>query len=78
MVFDLREDTNVGWLHDNNIHIWDEWADENGDLGPVYGHQWRSWPDDGGTIDQIANVVEQIRTNPSSHRLGVERWLPRG
>ena len=71
----LRGDTNVGWLHDNNIHIWDEWADENGDLGPVYGHQWRSWPDDdGGTIDQIANVVEQIRTNPWSRRLSVSAW----
>ena len=74
MVFDLRGDANVGWLHDNNIHIWDEWADENGDLGPVYGHQWRSWPDDGGTIDQIANVVEQIRTNPWSRRHIVSAW----
>ena len=71
----LRGDTNVGWLHDNNIHIWDEWADENGDLGPVYGHQWRSWPDDGGgTIDQIAKVVEQIRTNPWSRRHIVSAW----
>ena len=70
----LRGDTNVGWLHDNNIHIWDEWADENGDLGPVYGHQWRSWPDDDGTIDQIANVVEQIRTNPWSRRHIVSAW----
>ncbi|MSS45934.1 thymidylate synthase [Cutibacterium sp. WCA-380-WT-3A] len=71
----LRGDTNVGWLHDNNIHIWDEWADENGDLGPVYGHQWRSWPDgDGGTVDQIANVIEQIRTNPWSRRHIVSAW----
>ncbi|MCI1747555.1 MAG: thymidylate synthase [Acidipropionibacterium sp.] len=73
----LRGDTNVAWLHENNIHIWDEWADENGDLGPVYGRQWRSWPDaDGGTIDQIARVIEQIRTNPWSRRHIVSAWNP--
>ncbi len=73
----LRGDTNIGWLHDNNIHIWDEWADEKGDLGPIYGHQWRSWPDpDGGTIDQIARVIEQIRTNPWSRRHIVSAWNP--
>lgn len=73
----LRGDTNVGWLHSNNIHIWDEWADENGDLGPVYGAQWRSWPaPDGTVIDQIARVVEQIRTNPWSRRHIVSAWNP--
>ncbi len=71
----LRGDTNIAYLHDNKVSIWDEWADENGDLGPVYGHQWRSWPDyDGGTIDQIAQVVEQIRNNPNSRRLMVSAW----
>lgn len=71
----LRGDTNIGWLHDNGIHIWDEWADEHGDLGPVYGHQWRAWPDGrGGTVDQIARVVEQIRTNPWSRRHVVSAW----
>ncbi|WP_130865922.1 thymidylate synthase [Acidipropionibacterium timonense] len=71
----LRGDTNIGWLHDHDIHIWDEWADENGDLGPVYGHQWRSWPaPDGGTIDQIARVIDQIRTNPWSRRHIVSAW----
>ncbi|WP_142004739.1 thymidylate synthase [Barrientosiimonas humi] len=71
----LRGDTNVQWLHDRRISIWDEWADENGDLGPVYGHQWRSWPTpDGGTVDQIARVVESIRTNPDSRRHIVSAW----
>ncbi len=71
----LRGDTNVGWLHENGISIWDEWADENGDLGPVYGHQWRSWPTpDGRHIDQIARVVESIRTNPDSRRHLVSAW----
>ncbi|MDO5628584.1 MAG: thymidylate synthase [Mobilicoccus sp.] len=71
----LRGDTNVRWLHENNISIWDEWADENGDLGPVYGHQWRSWPTpDGRSIDQIAGVVESIRTNPESRRHIVSAW----
>ena len=71
----LHGDTNIGWLHENNIHIWDEWADEDGDLGPVYGHQWRSWPDtDGEAIDQIARVIEQIRTNPWSRRHIVSAW----
>jgi len=70
-------DTNIKYLTDNGVHIWDEWADENGDLGPVYGHQWRSWPDGrGGTIDQLANVVEQIRHNPDSRRLIVSAWNP--
>jgi len=70
-------DTNIKYLTDNGVHIWDEWADENGDLGPVYGHQWRSWPDGrGGTIDQLAGVVEQIRKNPDSRRLIVSAWNP--
>ncbi|WP_109473250.1 thymidylate synthase [Ornithinimicrobium cavernae] len=71
----LRGDTNVGWLHERKITIWDEWADENGDLGPVYGHQWRSWPTpDGGSVDQIARVIESIRTNPDSRRHIVSAW----
>jgi thymidylate synthase len=73
----LRGDTNIKYLNDNKVTIWDEWADETGDLGPVYGHQWRSWPArDGSTIDQIANVVEQIRTKPDSRRLIVTAWNP--
>ncbi|WP_316671046.1 thymidylate synthase [uncultured Propionibacterium sp.] len=71
----LRGDTNIAWLHGNNVHIWDEWADENGDLGPIYGHQWRSWPDyDGGTIDQLAQVIDRIRDDPYSRRLVVSSW----
>ena len=73
----LRGDTNIGYLHEHDVTIWDEWADENGDLGPVYGAQWRSWPTpDGGVIDQITEVVEQIRTNPDSRRLIVSAWNP--
>lgn len=71
----LRGDTNIAWLKENKVSIWDEWADQNGDLGPVYGHQWRSWPTpDGGTIDQIAEVQNSIRTNPHSRRLIVSAW----
>ncbi|MDO3398046.1 thymidylate synthase [Nocardioides sp. SOB44] len=71
----LRGDTNVAWLQERGISIWDEWADEKGDLGPVYGHQWRSWPTpDGGHVDQLAKVVEQIRTNPDSRRHIVSAW----
>lgn len=71
----LRGDTNVRWLQEHGVTIWDEWADENGELGPVYGHQWRSWPArDGGTIDQIARVVESLRTNPESRRHIVSAW----
>jgi len=71
----LRGDTNIQYLHDNKVTIWDEWADENGDLGPVYGHQWRSWPDyNGGTIDQIANVVNLIKHHPDSRRMMVSAW----
>ncbi len=73
----LRGDTNINWLNENEVSIWDEWADENGDLGPVYGHQWRSWPaSDGSTIDQIAGVVERIRKTPDSRRLIVTAWNP--
>lgn len=73
----LRGDTNVGYLHEHDVTIWDEWADDDGDLGPVYGAQWRSWPTpDGGVIDQISDVVEQIRTNPDSRRLIVSAWNP--
>ncbi len=73
----LRGDTNIAYLKANGVSIWDEWADENGDLGPVYGQQWRSWPDyKGGTIDQISNVVEMIRHNPDSRRMIVTAWNP--
>ena len=71
----LRGDTNVRWLQEHGVRIWNEWADENGELGPVYGHQWRSWPDyDGGAIDQIAKVVEDIKNNPNSRRHIVSAW----
>ena len=71
----LRGATNVGWLQERGVSIWDEWADEEGELGPVYGHQWRSWPTpDGRSVDQIAAVVEQIRTNPDSRRHIVSAW----
>lgn len=73
----LKGDTNIGYLQENGVRIWDEWADENGDLGPVYGYQWRSWPSPkGGSVDQIANVLEQIRNNPQSRRLIVSAWNP--
>jgi len=73
----LRGDTNVRYLQQHGVRIWDEWADENGDLGPVYGSQWRSWPDGkGGSIDQIANVVHSIRTKPDSRRHIVSAWNP--
>ncbi|PRY63633.1 thymidylate synthase [Knoellia remsis] len=71
----LRGDTNVRWLQERGITIWDEWADEAGDLGPVYGHQWRSWPTpDGRNVDQITKVIESIRTNPDSRRHIVSAW----
>jgi len=73
----LAGDTNVKYLNDNGVTIWDEWADENGDLGPVYGKQWRSWPgEDGQTIDQIRNLLAQIKKNPESRRLIVTAWNP--
>ena len=73
----LRGDTNVKYLDDHGVTIWDEWADENGDLGPVYGRQWRSWPaPDGRSIDQIADVLAEIRRNPNSRRLIVTAWNP--
>lgn len=71
----IAGDTNIKYLKDHGVSIWDEWADENGDLGPVYGHQWRSWPTpDGGTIDQLSNVIEQIRNTPDSRRIIVSAW----
>lgn len=71
----LQGDTNIAYLKENNVRIWDEWADENGDLGPVYGHQWRSWPSaDGETIDQISNLIANIKKNPDSRRLIVSAW----
>ncbi len=71
----LKGDTNVHYLQEHGVRIWNEWADENGELGPVYGHQWRSWPDyDGGTIDQIQNVVDLIRNHPDSRRMIVSAW----
>jgi thymidylate synthase len=71
----LKGDTNVKYLQENGVRIWNEWADEDGDLGPVYGYQWRSWPTpDGGEIDQITNLIEQIKHNPDSRRLIVSAW----
>ncbi|MCI6234175.1 MAG: thymidylate synthase [Prevotella sp.] len=71
----LKGDTNVKYLQENGVRIWNEWADENGELGPVYGHQWRAWPDySGGVIDQISNVVNQIRHTPDSRRMIVSAW----
>ena len=73
----LKGETNIAYLHAHGVSIWDEWADENGDLGPVYGSQWRSWPaPDGRRIDQIANLVESIKTNPNSRRHIVSAWNP--
>lgn len=71
----LRGETNIQYLHDHKVTIWDEWADANGELGPIYGYQWRSWPTpDGGHIDQITQLIEQIRNNPNSRRLIVSAW----
>ena len=71
----LKGDTNIRYLHDNKVTIWDEWADEEGNLGPVYGYQWRSWPTPGGgSIDQISQVIEQLRNNPDSRRIIVSAW----
>ncbi|MDT3707875.1 MAG: thymidylate synthase [Thiobacillus sp.] len=71
----LQGDTNIRYLKENGVSIWDEWADEHGNLGPVYGHQWRSWPtSDGGTIDQISEVVKTLRSNPDSRRIIVSAW----
>lgn len=76
----LKGDTNIKYLNDNGVHIWDEWADENGDLGPVYGAQWRSWevysPDGYNYIDQIANLINEIKTNPNSRRMLISAWNP--
>jgi thymidylate synthase len=73
----LKGETNIGYLRENGVTIWDEWADEDGNLGPVYGAQWRSWPDyDGGHIDQIARLIEGIKTNPNSRRHIVSAWNP--
>jgi len=71
----LQGDTNLAYLHEHKVSIWDEWADANGDLGPVYGRQWRAWPTpDGGTIDQLQQVIEQIKTTPNSRRMIVSAW----
>ena len=72
----LSGDTNIGYLKENGVRIWDAWADENGDLGPVYGAQWRSWPSQGGTVDQIANVIDSLKNNPDSRRHMVSAWNP--
>ena len=73
----LRGETNVRWLQEHGVTIWDEWADKNGELGPVYGYQWRSWPNQtDGTIDQIANLIRDIKANPDSRRLIVTAWNP--
>jgi len=75
LIWFLNGDTNTAYLKENGVSIWDEWADDNGDLGPVYGHQWRSWPTPAGeNIDQISQVVEQIKNNPDSRRLIVSAW----
>jgi thymidylate synthase len=81
LIWFLKGDTNIAYLRDNGVRIWDEWADENGDLGPVYGRQWRSWPkptseDANATLDQIAWVTREIRSNPDSRRLIVSAWNP--
>lgn len=77
----LQGNTNATWLQENNIHIWDEWADTDGNLGPVYGHQWRAWPTEVGAVDQIAGLIETLKTDPSSRRMVVSAWnvsdLPR-
>ncbi len=78
----LKGDTNIAWLKENKVSIWDEWADENGDLGPVYGKQWRSWEGaDGKTVDQVTDLIQQLKTNPDSRRLIISAWnvadLPR-
>lgn len=73
----LKGDTNIAYLKENGVSIWNEWADEKGDLGPVYGYQWRSWPkSNGGSVDQITNLIQQIKTNPDSRRLLVSAWNP--
>ncbi|MGL4489148.1 MAG: thymidylate synthase, partial [Rhizobiaceae bacterium] len=73
----LNGDTNIGYLKENGVSIWDDWADADGNLGPVYGYQWRSWPNPkGGSVDQIANLIAQIKKNPSSRRLIVSAWNP--
>ena len=75
LIWFLRGDTNIDYLHDNDVTIWDEWADEHGELGPVYGKQWRSWAcPDGRTVDQISGVIDEIRRNPDSRRLVVSAW----
>ncbi|PID64178.1 MAG: thymidylate synthase, partial [Gammaproteobacteria bacterium] len=77
LIWFLQGDTNIRYLNDNGVTIWDEWADKNGDLGPVYGKQWRSWTaPDGSTIDQITQVMQQIKDNPDSRRLLVSAWNP--
>jgi thymidylate synthase len=72
----LRGDTNIAWLNENKVSIWNEWADENGNLGPVYGHQWRHWPGRDGEIDQIAQLIDGLRKNPDSRRHIVTAWNP--
>lgn len=73
----LRGETNIGWLKENGVSIWDEWADEHGDLGPVYGYQWRSWPDpEGGSVDQIEKLLASLKGNPNSRRHIVSAWNP--
>jgi thymidylate synthase len=75
LIWFLNGDTNIAYLNDNGVRIWNEWADENGDLGPVYGHQWRSWPDASGQpIDQLSEVIAEIKNNPNSRRLLVSAW----
>jgi thymidylate synthase len=73
----IRGDTNIKYLHDNKVTIWDEWANANGDLGPVYGYQWRSWPNPkGGSVDQLSDLIKRIKTSPDSRRLLVTAWNP--
>jgi thymidylate synthase len=75
LIWFIKGETNINYLRENGVTIWDEWADKDGELGPVYGHQWRSWPSgDGGTIDQLTGVINDIKTNPNSRRLIVSAW----